>query len=103
MEPYFMCQNCGEKTSTNFSYCRKCGAELSSVEKTPQSAQETDLPYSMPEKAAIDSIQLPASERIEVSHIEDEREIVTELKQLRDSPLAGRIIALGSLVRDITL
>jgi len=94
MEPYVMCQNCGEKISTNFSYCTKCGAEISSVEKTTQSTREIDITKSIPEKAAIDSIQLPASESTEVNLIEEEKEIIVELEQLHDSPLAGRIITL---------
>lgn len=28
MESYIICQLCGEKNSTNFSYCRECGGEL---------------------------------------------------------------------------
>ncbi|MHA2244779.1 MAG: zinc-ribbon domain-containing protein [Candidatus Hodarchaeales archaeon] len=53
MEPYFVCKTCGEKNSTNFTYCRKCGAELSVVEKTHQSAQEKYLPPSSQEKSDI--------------------------------------------------
>ncbi|MHA2244782.1 MAG: hypothetical protein ACXADY_07405 [Candidatus Hodarchaeales archaeon] len=39
MEPYIVCKDCGEKTSTNFRYCGKCGAEIPKVKKTPQSVQ----------------------------------------------------------------
>ena len=36
MEHYVVCQNCGERISTNFSYCSKCGAEQQLKENLPQ-------------------------------------------------------------------
>ena len=54
MEPYVVCKDCGEKTSTNFSYCRKCGAELALVKKMHQSTKETVLPASTKEKRDIE-------------------------------------------------
>lgn len=66
MELYVACKVCGERSSTN-TYCSKCGAELPLVVETTQSARETDLAPSMSEKAAIDSIQLPSSEIMNLS------------------------------------
>ncbi len=43
MEPYVVCKDCGEKTSTNFTYSRKCGTEIHLVKKIHQSSQETVL------------------------------------------------------------
>ena len=57
MELNVVCKNCGEKTSTNFSFCQKCGAELPLVEKTHQSVQDIVLPASTKEKTDIDSIE----------------------------------------------
>lgn len=92
MELYVVCQNCGEKTSTNFSYCRKCGAKLSLMKKIPPSSQKTSLLTSTQEKN--DKDQLPTSESTEINYIGEERETITELEHLRNSPLAGRILNL---------
>ncbi len=45
-----MCHTCGEKNSTNFSYCWKCGAELTLEPKSPHSSQEPSIQPSTQEK-----------------------------------------------------
>ena len=42
MEPFIVCQNCGEKSSTKSGFCVKCGAKLP-LEKKPRQEQEKDL------------------------------------------------------------
>ncbi|MFW9854284.1 MAG: hypothetical protein ACFFFG_04460 [Candidatus Thorarchaeota archaeon] len=39
LEQSYVCEVCGEKNSTNFSYCRTCGAELLLMEKTLQQSR----------------------------------------------------------------
>ena len=92
MESYVGCKVCGEKTSTNFSYCMKCGAELLLRNGIPESSQENNLSLNTQEKT--DVVQLATSENTEISHREEEREIITELEHLRNSQLTGRIVYL---------
>lgn len=42
MEPFIVCQNCGEKSSTKSDFCVKCGAKLP-LEKKPIQEQERDI------------------------------------------------------------
>jgi len=116
MEPYNMCHACGEKTSTNFSFCQKCGTKVLMGNKTIQK-QKRDLPPKKQEKT--DIVQTPIikteafkgteSASIRKNHILEESsktlsklrfslveedKILTELEQLRNSPFVGRVIAL---------
>lgn len=79
MEPYVVCKDCGEKTSTNFAYCGKCRAELPLVKKIHQSAQETVLPASNEEEK--DMIQLPSSSDFQ----KDEKRLVQRRNEVKKS------------------
>ena len=54
MEPDVVCMGCGERTSTNFSMCQKCGVELSLAELTSESPHDIYIPPTKQEKTEID-------------------------------------------------
>lgn len=62
MEPYVVCQVCGEKTRTSFTYCTKCGSELYLVEKTNQSSRD---PFVQPSTRAKINDEIARNQRLE--------------------------------------
>jgi len=86
MKSYILCETCGERISTSFSYCPKCGGNLSQDNKTIEQVAE---------KKDIESIaETQTSTSPSLSSIEKEKGILTELDKLKDSLLTGRIVHL---------
>jgi len=86
MESHILCNTCGEKIATSFTYCPKCGGNLSQDNKpADQISEATDI---------VSIAETQTSTSPSLSSIEKEKEILTELDKLKDSLLTGRIVHL---------
>ena len=86
MKSHILCETCGERISTSFSYCPKWGGNLSQDNKPIQQVAE---------RKDIESIaETQTSISPSLSSIEKETEILTELDELKNSLLTGRIVHL---------
>ena len=81
MEQYVVCALCGEKNSTAFSYCKKCGSELLFEEIPNQSSQKIQSQPINQEEVDID--RLPTSD----DYIKDSRRLKKQKKGIKWSSI----------------